>query len=127
MSREALRVYAGCPLGNGPPRPTRDGAVVLESLALGPAPLPITSIVDQEMLRILGATPFIGESVQRAFDRKEQELRELFMGLTHTEAAELFDRISSNDASPLARLTAERRNRLMVCLMSSAKGRKVLR
>lgn len=87
----------------------------------------LASIVDQEMLRILDATPLNGESLQRAFDRKEHELRELFSSLTHAEAAEVLESISSNDASPLVRLTAERRNRLMTCLVTSAKGRAVQR
>ncbi len=124
MSREALRVFAGCSLGTGPTRPARhvDGQVVESVAPKRPAPVPIASIVDQEVSRIIDTQPLYGESVQAAFGRKESELRALFASLTQSEAAELLDRANSTS---LSRLNAERRNRLITFLTAAVKGRMV--
>lgn len=123
MSRE-LRVYAGCPLGTGPERPARGGDdAFLEQIASKKAPVAIESIIDQEVARILDSEPHSGESVQRSFDRKESELRSLFTSLTKDEAADLFVRLSNSNAKSLARLTADRRGRLMTCLTTVSKAR----
>jgi|GEM_PF-7027364 len=128
MSREALRVYAGCSLGTGPTRPSRyfDGQVVEPTAAKRIAPVPIATIVEQELSRIVDSQPLHGESVQGAFDRKERELRALFTSLTQAEAAELLERVSSaNGASSLSRINTDRRNRLVTFLTATAKGRMV--
>lgn len=118
-------MYAGCRLGAGPTRPSRyiDGQVVEPAATTKPVLVPIASVVDQEVSRIVDSEALAGESVQGAFDRKERELRALFTSLTQAEAAELLQRVSS--ASPLSRLNADRRNRLTAFLTAAAKGRMV--
>lgn len=109
--------------GTGPARPAR------AELHAAPKPamtVRMHTIIESEVARIIAATPEPGESVQRAFDRKEQELRSLFQSLTRAESIALHSKLSvdrDHATSVLARLTTERRNRVLARLaeLSSAK------
>jgi hypothetical protein len=85
------------------------------------------AIIAGEIIRILDAMPAAGESVQRAFDRKEQELRAVIASLTYAEAAALHLRLIGNRQdgvnASFARLTAERRARVVAFLTESPRTR----
>ena len=85
------------------------------------------AIIDGEIIRILDATPAFGESVQRAFDRKEQELRALIASLTRAEATALYLRLTSSRKdgvnASFARLTPERRARVLSFLAEAPRAR----
>lgn len=79
------------------------------------------SIIESEVARIIEALPEPGESVQRAFDRKERELRALFATLTRAERIALHASLSAEDSRVLSRLTGERRGRVLASLTESAR------
>jgi hypothetical protein len=119
----SLRILENVALGTGPERPTRKEQRQPPKPAMT---VRMRSIIESEVARIIDATPAHGESVQRAFDRKEQELRTLFQSLTRAESIALHSKLSidrDNPSSVLARLTAELRNRVLGRLaeLSSAK------
>jgi hypothetical protein len=119
----SLRILANVAFGTGPVRPTRKERQSPPKPALT---VQMRSIIESEVARIIDAMPAHGESVQRAFDRKERELRTLFQSLTRAESIALHSKLSierDNASSVLARLTAERRNRVLARLaeLSSAK------
>jgi hypothetical protein len=127
MSQAELRVYAGCPLGSGPIRPTRNGETSVERVATKVV-VSTALIIDQELARILAGDAMSGESVQRAFDRKEREVRELVGSLSQLEAAALLMRITSERAgakTSMLRLTAERRSRIVAYVTFVSRGRTV--
>jgi len=118
-----LRILANVAFGTGPERPARKERIQPAKPALT---VRMRSIIESEVARIIDAMPAHGESVQRAFDRKEHELRTLFQSLTRAESIALHSKLSidrDNPASALARLTAERRNRVLARLaeLSGAK------
>ncbi|MEO6773517.1 MAG: hypothetical protein ABI467_10920 [Kofleriaceae bacterium] len=82
------------------------------------------------MTRILDGLPEAGESVQRAFDRKERELCALFATLAPVECWALHSALSTGDrgngvVQRVARLTSERRARLIGFIATAAR-RKVV-
>jgi len=128
MSQENLRIYAGANLGTGPIRPPRTSASITSTDARkGKHRVDNAAIISGEISRILDAMPASGESVQRAFDRKEQELRAVIASLTHSEAAALHLRLTSNRKdgvnASFVRLTVERRTRLLSLLAETPRGR----
>jgi hypothetical protein len=109
--------------GTGPARPVR---IERHAPAKPALTVQMRSIIESEVARIIDAIPAHGESVQRAFDRKEHELRTLFQSLTRAESIALHSKLSverDNASSVLARLTAERRSRVLARLaeLSGAK------
>ncbi len=120
----SLRILANVAFGTGPARPARTAPRVPETPK---ATVKMHSIIETEVARIIEAQPEAGESVQRAFDRKEQELRALFLSLTRAESVALHSKLSYDRelaTSVLARLTAERRTRVLARLaeVSSTKA-----
>jgi hypothetical protein len=120
----SLRILAHARVGTGPKRPIRNADV-----GLAPKPTTIASTrnsIECDVARIIEAAPASGESVQRAFDRKEQELRALFLRLTRAERIALHSKLSvdrDNVSSVLARLTAERRSRVLARLAELSSGK----
>jgi len=116
----ALHIYANAILRNGPPRPRRS----TETLQPRVEPLKAISIqdaIEMEMARILEAPPAAGESVARAFDQKELALKQLFETLTRDECMKLHATVTANDAMALARLSADRRARVLSSLLAAAR------
>ncbi len=118
-----LRIFANAAFGRGPARPARR-----ETEARRPelAPPSIENGVHAEVARILQDVPAPDESVQRAFDRKERELRGLFSSLSRAESRELqatLDADRDSNRGPLARLASERRDRVLACLAEIARGK----
>ena len=116
----ALHIYANAILRNGPPRPRRS----TETLQPRVEPLKAISIqdaIEMEMARILEAPPAAGESVARAFDQKELALKQLFETLTRDECMMLHATVTANDAMALARLSADRRARVLSSLLAAAR------
>jgi hypothetical protein len=114
-----LRILANASFGTGPKRPPRHD-VRVDLSPKPPATVNTQNIIEGEVARIIDAPPAHGESVQRAFDRKEHELRALFASLTRHESIALHSKLSTS--SLLARLTAERRNRVIARLAEKAGG-----
>ncbi len=119
----SLRLLANVAIGTGPARPARAELHVAQKPALT---VRMHTIIESDVARIIAVTPEPGESVQRAFDRKEQELRALFLSLTRAESIALHSKLSvvrDHASSVLARLTTERRSRVLARLaeVSSAK------
>jgi len=116
----ALHIYANAILHNGPPRPRRS----TETLQPRVEPLKAVSIqdiIETEVARILEAPPAPGESVARAFDRKELALEQLFETLTRDECLKLHATATADDATALTRLSAERRARVLSSLVAAAR------
>ena len=116
----SLNIYANAVLRNGPPRPPRTTDTV--QLRSEPArPVSIQAIIELELTRILEAAPASGESVARAFDHKELALKQLFETLTRDECTKLHTTITADDSTALARLSAERRARVLSSLVAAAR------
>jgi hypothetical protein len=118
-----LRILENATFGAGPKRPDRDDVHVQPSRKPPPA-ANMRAIIESEVARIIEALPAPGESVQRAFDRKECELRTLFVSLTRAERIALHASLTAERSSVLARLTGERRGRVLASLaeVSRANG-----
>jgi hypothetical protein len=80
------------------------------------------SIIECEVARIIEASPEPGESLQRAFDRKERELHTLFVSLTRAERMTLQASLTGERNDVLARLTGERRGRVLARLAETARA-----
>jgi hypothetical protein len=119
-----LRILANAVLGSGPERPSREGPHV-------PAPqmraaANTRNVIETELARIIEEPAAPGESLQRAFDRKERELRALFLSLTRAESFALHAKLlAERDTadSLLARLTDQRRSRVLACLTEIVRGK----
>lgn len=119
MTESRYRIFAAAiPHGAGPPRP------VPEQLSSGLEPeLPVVQrdhLLDA-VSRILDGEPEPHESVQRTFDRKERELRTFCDQLEQADRAVLWSRLAVGTATDpivakLARLSAERRQRIVTSL-----------
>jgi len=125
MNESSYRIFFDTvPHGDGPPRP---------EVSPAPGPEPSTPSVTRDSLLeavspILETEPEVGESVQRSFDRKERELRAFFDQLDHDGRAAAYLRLAngqSNDpfVAKLARLSAERRQRIIASLGEAPRRR----
>jgi len=126
MTEPRFRIFAdSIPHGGGPPRPApRD---VVAELA------PELPVVARDGLlaavsRILDSEGEAGESVQRSFDRKERELRAFFDQLDPDDRTRTWARLVGGDGTDslvmkLARLSAERRQRLVASLSEAPRRR----
>jgi hypothetical protein len=126
MTESRYRIFAAAiPGGVGPPRPAQSRP----SQDLQPE----LRVVERDRLldavsRILDSQPDPGESVQRSFDRKERELRAYCDQLDHGDRMVLWSRLAVPDASDLivaklARLSAERRQRVLASLSEAPRRR----
>jgi hypothetical protein len=132
MKETGYRIFAeASPLGSGPPRPARvrtvERAVACRLTSARPTP---RQVIEGEVTRILDEAPTPGESVQHAFDRKERDLRALFSSLTRAESETLYSTLVAEielgtPRARLARLTPERRNRILSFLGDSGRRRMV--
>ena len=116
-----LRILENTTFGSGPKRPKREDAHV----EVAPRPSPsanMRTIIEREVARIIEASPEPGESVQRAFDRKERELHALFVSLTRAERMTLNASLAAERSGVLARLTGERRGRVLASLAETARA-----
>jgi hypothetical protein len=125
MTEPRYRIFsATLPHGDGPSRPT----------PFKPPPdlEPDLPVIERDpmldaVVRVLDSQPEPGESVQRDFDRKERELRSLFDRLDHDDRAALFLRLTTGVDDPLitqlARLSTERRQRLLASLAEAPRRR----
>jgi hypothetical protein len=115
-----LNIYANAVVRNGPPRPPRatDTAQPRVEPSRG---ISIQAAIEMEMARILEAAPAPGESVARAFDNKEIDLKQLFETLTREECIKLHATVTADDATALARLSSDRRARVTSSLLAAAR------
>lgn len=111
-----LCIYAHAVLRNGPPRPNRETHAANIAPATRAPMISIQDAIEIEMNRILDALPGPGESVARTFDTKEAALAELFATLTREECLKLHVSLVNGDITSLARLSTERRGRVMSAL-----------
>jgi hypothetical protein len=125
MNDSSYRIFVDAvPHGAGPPRP---------DVSPAPEPEPGTPSVARDslleaVLPILESEPEVGESVQRSFDRKERELRAFFDELDHEGRAAAYLRLANGDSedplvAKLARLSAERRRRIIASLGEAPRRR----
>lgn len=113
----SLSIYANASLGTGPRRTSRS-QIVSEPVLESKVPVPRTNL-EIEVMRILSMTPSSGESVQKAFDTKEACLRALFATLTSDGRAKLHAvLIADRDPLGFARLSSERRSRVITTLLA---------
>lgn len=124
-----LRLFAKARLGNGPLRPWQidsDRNALAETpqgdgTSVEPAMSPQAAI-EREIARIIAAPPEYGQSLQSAFDAKEQQLRALFDRMAPSQRAALHESLASaENGGALSRLAAERRARLLNYLERSAR------
>ena len=116
-----LRILENATFGAGPKRPERGDMHV----QVAPRPSPsanMRTVIEGEVARIIEASPEPGESVQRAFDRKERELHALFVSLTRAERMTLNASLAAERSGVLARLTGERRGRVLASLAETARA-----
>lgn len=120
-----LRIYANSTLGTGPARPPRTSEASSQVVALKPT-LSQAAQIEQEMSRILQASPQPGQSVQAAFDAKERLLRRLFETMSADECAVLHSTLtgSSERVVGFSRLASERRARVLSALAAAPRRRK---
>jgi hypothetical protein len=118
-----LRILASATFGSGPERPSRE-VLHVATPPKSSCTANMRTIIESEVARIIEASPVPGESVQRAFDRKECELRTLFVSLTRAERISLHASLTAERSGVLARLTGERRGRVLASLaeVSRANG-----
>jgi hypothetical protein len=125
MTESRFRIFAAAiPYGVGPPRPMQAPPPPDRQAA----PIVERDRVLDEMSRILDGQPEIGESVQRSFDRKERELRAFFDQLDHDGRAAAYLRLANGQSddpfvAKLARLSAERRQRIIASLGEAPRRR----
>ena len=125
MTDSRFRIFASSiPHGVGPPRPVQ----AFEAQEVEPE---LPNIERDHMLEavahILDGQPESGESVLRGFDRKERELRAFFDRLDPDDRAALLLRLTAGADDPiiakLARLSTERRQRLIASLAEAPRRR----
>jgi hypothetical protein len=125
MNPSRYRIFADAvPYGAGPPKPEAAPALDVE---------PSPQVIEHDHLldavsRVLDSQPEPGESVQRGFDRKERELRAFFAQLDHDARAALHLRLTAGETddpllTKLARVSTERRHRLIASLGEAPKRR----
>lgn len=119
MSRSPFRIFAADhPVGSGPPRPILQAtAAAAPQLVAADLPPGTRDVVQAEVVRILDESPEPGESVQRAFDRKERQLVAYLATLDVELRARVALRLNAGITSDvlverISRLTAERRARI---------------
>lgn len=117
----ALHIYANAIIRNGPPRPSRTTQVIQPQPVERLRGISIQEAIELEIARILEAAPAPGESVARAFDNKELELKLLFETLTRDECMKLHATVTADDATLLARLSVDRRGRVLTALVTAAR------
>ena len=117
----ALHIYANAIIRNGPPRPPRTREVSQPQASERMRSISIQDAIELEMARILEAAPAAGESVARAFDNKELALKHLFETLTREECLKLHSTVTADGATALARLSGDRRARVLASLVTAAR------
>ncbi len=116
----SLSIFANAVFGTGPVRPPRGNVVTSRTAVRAPQRVSMQSVIEQELTRILETPTAAGESLQRAFDAKESEVRALFESLSSDECTSLHLAITNRKASvaSFTKLTAERRGRLVAHLIN---------
>lgn len=122
MNDSPLRILANASFGRGPKRPPRGDHQEAEGQALEVPPSERRSLAEQEVERIIDAQPSAGESVQRAFDRKERELHAMFAALSREESMRLHSALTAVD-SLLMRMASDRRARVLASLSEIVRGK----
>jgi hypothetical protein len=116
----ALQIYANAIIRNGPPRPPRTTEPTPVHIEPSSG-MSIQAAIELEMARILESSPSPGESVARAFDNKELALKQLFATLTRDECIKLHATVTADDATALARVSSDRRARVLSSLVAAAR------
>ena len=121
----SLSIFENAVLGTGPARPQRGNVATSRAAVRAPQRASMQSVIEQELTRILDTPMAAGESVQRAFDAKESEVRALFESLSSDECTKLHLAIANGKATvaSFTKLTAERRGRLIAHLTNPNRRR----